>query len=76
VRAHLGSVVSNNILLLHAIFGCDSSILYYTMSGVYGLAKKLSMSKIKSDSQFQDQAKVFISQGTNKITSSLWVKQP
>ena len=60
MRALLGSVVTNNIMFLHAILGCD------TTSGVYGLGKKLSISKIKSDSQFQDQAKVFMSQGANK----------
>ena len=33
---------------------------------VYGLGKKLSISKFKSDSQFQDQVKVLMSQGANK----------
>ena len=56
----LGSVVTNNIMFLHAILWCD------TTSGVYCLGKKLSISKIKSDSQFQYQAKVFMSQGANK----------
>ena len=60
MRALLGNDVTNNILFLHAILECD------TKSGVYGLEKKLSISKIKSDSQFQDQAKVFMSQGVNK----------
>ena len=46
-------------MFLHAILRCD------TTPGVYGLDKKLSISKIKSDSQFQDQAKVFMSQGAN-----------
>ena len=49
-----------NVMFLHAILGCD------TTSGVYGLGKKLSMSKIKSGCQFQDQATVFMSQGANK----------
>ena len=35
MRTHLGSVVTNNIMFLHAIHGCD------TTSGVYGLGKKL-----------------------------------
>ena len=35
MRSHLGSVVTNNIMFLHAIHGCD------TTSGVYGLGKKL-----------------------------------
>ena len=35
IRTHLGSVVTNNIMFLHAIHGCD------TTSGVYGLGKKL-----------------------------------
>ena len=60
MRALLGSVVTNNIMFLHAILGCN------TTSGVYDLGKKLSISKIKSDSQFQDQANVFMSQGANK----------
>jgi len=60
IRALLGSVVTNNILFLHAILGCD------TPSGVYGLGKKLSVSKITSDSQFQDQAKVFMSKRSSK----------
>ena len=55
----LGNVVTNNIMFLHAILGCD------TTSGVYGLGKKLSISKIKSESQFQDQAMVFMSQWAN-----------
>ena len=66
MRALLGSVVTNNIMFLHAILGCD------TTSGVYGLGKKLSISKIKSDNQFHDQAKVSMSM----MTSSLRVKQP
>jgi len=60
IRALLGNIVTNNILFLHAILGCD------TMSGIYGLGKKLSISKIKCNSQFQDQAKVFMSQGASK----------
>ena len=60
MRALLGSVVTKNIMFLHAILGCD------TTSGVCDLDKKLSISKIKSDSQFQDQAKVFMNQGANK----------
>ena len=60
MRALLGSVVTNNIMFLHAILGCD------TTSGGYDLGKKLSISKIKSDSQFQAQAKVFMNQGANK----------
>ena len=35
MRSLLGSVVTNNIMFLHAIHGCD------TTSGVYGLSKKL-----------------------------------
>ena len=35
MRSLLGSVVTNNIMFLHAIHGCD------TTSGVYGLGKKL-----------------------------------
>ena len=60
MRAYLGSVSTNNILFLHAILGCD------TTSGFYSLVKKLSISKIKSDSHFQDQTKVFMNQGANK----------
>ena len=60
MRALLGSVVTNNIMFMHAILGCD------TTSGVSSLGKKLSISKFKSDSQFQDQAKVFMSQGASK----------
>ena len=60
MRALLGSVVTNNIMFMHAILGCG------TTSGVYSLGKKLSISKFNSDSQFQDQAKVFMSQGASK----------
>lgn len=60
MRAFLGSVVTNNILFLHAILGCD------TTSGIYGLGKKLSVTKIKSDTVFHDQAKVFIISGASK----------
>ena len=35
MRSLLGSVVTNNIMFLHAIHGC------HTTSGVYGLGKKL-----------------------------------
>ena len=35
MQALLGSVVTNKIMFLHAIYGCD------TTSGVYGLGKKL-----------------------------------
>ena len=35
MRSLLGSVVTNNIMFMHAIHGCD------TTSGVYGLGKKL-----------------------------------
>ena len=59
MQALLGSVVTNNSMFLYSILGCDAT------SGVYGLGNKLSISKIKSDSQFQDQAKVFMSQGAN-----------
>ena len=45
MQALLGSVVTNNIMFLHAIHGC------HTTSGVDGLGK---ISKIKSDNQFQD----------------------
>jgi len=60
IRALLESIITKNILFLHAILGCD------TTSGIYGMGKKLSSSKIKSTSQFQDQAKVFMSQGASK----------
>ena len=51
IRALLGSMVTNNILFLHAILGCD------TTSGIYGLSKKLSILLTKSNRQFQDQAR-------------------
>ena len=60
MRAILGSVVTNNIMFLHAIIGCD------TTSGVHGLGNILYIFKMKSDSQFQDQAKVGIGQGAIK----------
>lgn len=60
MRAILGSVVSKNILFLHAILGCD------TTSGVYGMGKKLLLTKIISDSVFRDQAKVFIMSEASK----------
>ena len=56
----LGSDVTDNILFLHAILGCD------TTSGVYGLGKKLAISKIRSDRQFRDQAGIFMSKGANR----------
>ena len=60
IRSLLGNVVVKNILFLHAILGCD------TTSGVYGLGKKLSVNKIKSDTVFRDQSVVFNNSGTSK----------
>ena len=48
------------VFFLHVILGCD------TTSVVYGLGKNLSISKIKSDNQFQDQGNVFMSQRANQ----------
>lgn len=53
----VGKTVTDNI---HAILGCD------TTSGVFGLGKKVSVSKFKSDTQLQDQGKIFTRQGSSK----------
>ena len=44
----LGCSVTNKIMFLHNMLGCD------TTSGVSGLVKVLYISNIKGDSQFQD----------------------
>ena len=45
--------VCDNLLFIHAILGCDST------SCLFGLGKGLAMKKVKTDSDFLKQAKVF-----------------
>lgn len=53
VKAELGPDLSDNILFLHAILGCD------TTSRLFGIGKGLSLKKIKSSEEFKIQAEVF-----------------
>ena len=50
----LGADISENILFMHAISGCD------TTSGVYGLGKKVAVTKMKTSKILQKQAEVFL----------------
>jgi len=54
IRALLGSIVTNNILFVHAILGCDIT------SRIYGLGKKLSISKINNNNSTNNTNMKFI----------------
>ena len=54
LRTMLGADISENILSMHAILGCD------TTSGVHGLGKKVAVTKMKTSKIVQKQAEVFL----------------
>lgn len=49
----LGPSVCKNILLVHALLGCD------TTSSIYGIGEGVALHKIKTDALFREQADVF-----------------
>ena len=49
----LGPKVCDNLLFIHAILGCDST------SRLFGIGKGMALKKVKSDTSFLKQAKVF-----------------
>ena len=63
-----GPDVSDHILFIHAILGCDVS------SRLFGLGKGLAVKRIESDFQFRQQAKVFnqIGQAQEDIIVAEW----
>lgn len=60
LRSHLGSVICEYILFAHAVLGCD------TTSRVFGIGKGKSVNKLKSDLNFVEQAKVFMSPSSSQ----------
>ena len=52
-QSELGAYICNNILFIHAIFGCD------TTSRLYGLGKGLSLKRFTSSALFRDKAEQF-----------------
>ena len=52
-QSELGAYICNNILFIHAIFGCD------TTSRLYGLGKRLSLKRFISSALFRDKAEPF-----------------
>ena len=53
MRKSLGDVVCSNILLIHAILGCDFT------SSVYGIGKAASLRKVINNGNFLKLAEVF-----------------
>ena len=53
IKELLGPKVCDNLLFIHAILGCDST------SRLFGIGKGLALKKVKNDSNFLKQAKVF-----------------
>ena len=53
IKEQLGADVSNHILFLHAVLGCD------TTSHLYGIGKGSSLRNYKTSNHFREQAKVF-----------------
>jgi len=49
----LGPKVCDNLLFIHAILGCDST------SRLFGIGKGMALKKVKNDTSFLEQAKVF-----------------
>ena len=60
MRNHLGSQVTDNILFVHALLGCD------TTSSLYGIGKKLGLKLISTNQVFLKQAKTFANRNSTK----------
>ena len=52
--------MTDNILFIHALLGCD------TTSGVYGLGKKVAIAKMKTTTLFQEQTQIFMNDGATQ----------
>jgi len=59
-KTSLGPNVCANILLVHAILGCD------TTSRIHGIGKGVALIKIRTDALFREQANVFNHPGASK----------
>ena len=59
-KTSLGANVCANILLVHAILGCD------TTSRIHDIGKGVTLTKIRTDALFHEQANVFNHPGASK----------
>lgn len=59
-KTSLGPNVCANILLVHAILGCD------TTSRIHGIGKGVALTKIRTEAPFREQVNVFNHPGASK----------
>ena len=62
-RATLGSLVCCNILFTHAILGCD------TTSHIFGLGKRIALTRLKRSRSFVEQSNTFSSSSASQEIS-------